>query len=130
VFKVVDNGIGVPEIQKDKLFTKFMRADNAKKERPDGTGIGLYLVKRVIEDQGGQIIFKSLEGEGSTFGFSLPLGSVPQTALVEAPTSDSQPKPLQPALEYQDLEPEPIAKPTSAAVEPKKVIRKKYYTIQ
>jgi signal transduction histidine kinase len=71
--KVVDNGIGVPEKQKDKLFQKFYRADNARNERPNGNGVGLYLVKRVIEDQGGKIIFESAEGKGSTFGFSLPI---------------------------------------------------------
>lgn len=73
VFKVVDNGIGVPEQMKQKLFTKFYRASNAQAARPDGTGLGLYLVKRVVEDQGGQLIFESKEGEGSTFGFRFPL---------------------------------------------------------
>lgn len=71
-FKVIDTGIGVPEAVKDKMFTKFFRADNAKVARPDGTGLGLYLAKRVIEDQGGQIICESQEGKGSTFGFELP----------------------------------------------------------
>jgi signal transduction histidine kinase len=71
--KVIDNGIGVPEKQKDKLFQKFYRADNARNERPNGNGVGLYLVKRVIEDQGGKIIFESSEGKGSTFGFTLPI---------------------------------------------------------
>jgi len=73
VFTVVDTGIGVPEAERGKLFTKFYRADNAKSVRPDGTGLGLYLAKRVIEDQDGTIIFESKEGKGSTFGFSLPL---------------------------------------------------------
>jgi signal transduction histidine kinase len=73
IFTVVDNGIGVPEEQKSKLFTKFYRATNAKIERPNGTGIGLYLVKRVVEDQGGKLIFSSTQDKGSTFGFSLPL---------------------------------------------------------
>jgi signal transduction histidine kinase len=73
VFKVVDNGIGVPQNQKDKLFQKFARADNAKKERPSGNGVGLYLVKLVVEAHGGKIIFESTEGKGSTFGFSVPM---------------------------------------------------------
>jgi len=72
-FKVIDNGMGVPENQKASLFTKFFRAENARKESPNGTGIGLYLVKRVIEDHNGKIIFSSVEGKGSTFGFSLPI---------------------------------------------------------
>ncbi|MDB5178634.1 MAG: Sensor protein resE [Patescibacteria group bacterium] len=70
--EVRDTGIGVPEKAKRKLFSKFFRADNAQIVRPDGTGLGLYLAKRVIEDQGGTIIFSSIEGKGSTFGFELP----------------------------------------------------------
>lgn len=73
VFTVVDNGIGVPEKIQGKLFTKFYRASNAQTTRPDGTGLGLYLVKRVVEDQGGELIFESKEGKGSTFGFRFPL---------------------------------------------------------
>jgi signal transduction histidine kinase len=72
-FKVVDNGIGVPESAKPKLFTKFFRADNARKERQNGTGIGLYLVKRIIKDHRGTLIFSSTENKGSTFGFTLPV---------------------------------------------------------
>lgn len=71
-FIVKDNGIGVPKAQQHNLFTKFFRADNAKRTRPDGTGIGLFLVKKVIETHGGHVIFESEEKKGSTFGFSLP----------------------------------------------------------
>jgi signal transduction histidine kinase len=71
--EVKDTGIGVPKAAREKLFTKFFRAGNAQMVRPDGTGLGLYLAKRVIEDQGGTIIFDSEEGKGSTFGFELPI---------------------------------------------------------
>ncbi|HVQ44146.1 MAG TPA: ATP-binding protein [Candidatus Saccharimonadia bacterium] len=74
--EVRDTGIGVPEAAKKKLFSKFFRADNAQIVRPDGTGLGLYLAKRVVEDQGGTIIFNSVEGRGSTFGFELPFKPV------------------------------------------------------
>jgi signal transduction histidine kinase len=70
--KVKDTGIGVPEAARQKLFSKFFRAENAQVARPDGTGLGLYLAKRVVEDQGGTIIFDSQEGKGSTFGFEMP----------------------------------------------------------
>ena len=73
VFKVADNGIGVPDEIKPKLFAKFYRAGNAQSARPDGTGLGLYLVKRVVEDQGGEIIFESKVGVGSIFGFRMPI---------------------------------------------------------
>lgn len=67
---VRDNGIGVPKIEQPHLFNKFYRAKNAQKARPDGTGLGLFMAKKVIVAQGGAIIFKSAEGKGSTFGFS------------------------------------------------------------
>lgn len=71
--EVQDHGIGVPIRQQAKLFTKFFRADNARTQRPDGTGVGLYLAKMVIDGHGGKILFLSKEGVGSTFGFILPL---------------------------------------------------------
>lgn len=73
--RVSDTGIGVPTHARTQLFTKFYRADNAKNVRPDGSGLGLFLAKRVIEDQDGTIIFESEEGKGSTFGFSFPIQS-------------------------------------------------------
>lgn len=71
-FTVHDNGIGVPKEQQHKLFTKFYRADNARKTRPDGTGLGIFMAKKVIVAQGGSLLFDSKEGKGSTFGFSFP----------------------------------------------------------
>jgi len=71
--EVRDTGMGVPEDAQKHLFSKFFRAANAQKSRPDGTGLGLFLAKRVIEDQGGEIIFHSEVGKGSTFGFELPM---------------------------------------------------------
>ncbi len=79
---VRDTGIGVPPDAKRKLFSKFYRAENAQTMRPDGTGLGLYLAKRVIEDQGGTIIFESVEGKGSTFGFELPIVPAAATSSV------------------------------------------------
>ncbi len=72
-FKVVDNGIGVPKDQQSKLFSKFYRAPNAQQTRPDGTGLGLFLVGKVISEQGGKILFESTEGKSSTFGWTLPI---------------------------------------------------------
>jgi signal transduction histidine kinase len=68
-FRVKDSGIGVPRELQRHLFTKFYRADNARRMRPDGTGLGLYMAKKVVVAQGGSIIFESHEGKGSTFGF-------------------------------------------------------------
>lgn len=76
IFEVTDTGIGIPKEQQHKLFEKFYRADNARHIRPDGTGLGIYLAKRVVEDHGGEIMFRSIENRGSTFGFKLPLSSI------------------------------------------------------
>jgi signal transduction histidine kinase len=69
-FNVTDDGIGVPKVEQHHMFTKFYRAGNAKKARPDGTGLGLFMAKKVIVAHGGAVIFKSEEGKGSTFGFT------------------------------------------------------------
>lgn len=78
VVRVVDEGIGVPKAAQAKLFSKFFRADNARLQRPDGTGIGLYLAKRIVDEHGGSIIFESHRGKGSTFGFRLPIKQLEQ----------------------------------------------------
>lgn len=69
-FTVKDNGLGIPKEEQKNLFTKFYRASNARKVRPDGTGLGLFMAKRVVAAQGGSILFESTEGKGSIFGFS------------------------------------------------------------
>jgi signal transduction histidine kinase len=69
-FLVTDDGIGVPKHEQFHLFNKFYRAVNARKARPDGTGLGLFMAKKVIVAQGGAVLFKSREGKGSSFGFS------------------------------------------------------------
>jgi len=69
---VKDNGIGVPKSEQHHLFTKFYRAGNARRERPDGTGLGLFMAKKVVVAQGGAVIFTSKENQGSVFGFTMP----------------------------------------------------------
>jgi len=69
-FTVVDDGMGVPRSEQHHLFSKFYRANNAKRARPDGTGLGLFMAKKVIMAQGGAVVFRSQEGKGSTFGFT------------------------------------------------------------
>jgi signal transduction histidine kinase len=73
VLRVVDQGMGVPAEVQSRLFTKFFRAENARKQRPDGTGIGLYLAKQIIDGHRGALVFESTLGKGSTFGFRLPI---------------------------------------------------------
>lgn len=70
---VRDTGIGVPENEAGKLFQKLQRASNALTVEPNGTGLGLYIAKNIVERHGGTVGFDSVEGRGSTFWFTLPL---------------------------------------------------------
>lgn len=72
---VRDWGIGIPREQQPHIFRRFVRADNARAHTINGTGLGLYLCRELIERLGGQIWFESVEGEGSTFFIVLPLTS-------------------------------------------------------
>lgn len=72
-FEVEDTGYGIPQDAQEKLFTEFYRAKSEATSHIQGTGLGLSLVKSVIEAHGGQIGFTSEENIGSTFYFSLPV---------------------------------------------------------
>ena len=69
---VSDTGIGIPAAERDRLFTRFFRSTNALKLAPRGSGLGLFIVKDIVERHGGKIWFESEEGRGSTFHFTLP----------------------------------------------------------
>ena len=70
---VKDTGVGVSPEQQNRLFTKFFRASNVMRMETDGTGLGLFIAKNIIEAHGGKIWCQSKENEGSTFSFSLPI---------------------------------------------------------
>lgn len=69
---VIDEGIGIPLNVQGKIFDKFFRADNAAQFDTEGTGLGLYMVKLIVEKNGGKVWFESVEGKGSTFHFTIP----------------------------------------------------------
>jgi two-component system phosphate regulon sensor histidine kinase PhoR len=72
-FEVEDSGLGIPENLQAKIFERFFRAKQPGAEHISGTGLGLSLVKSIIEQHGGRLWFSSTPGKGSTFTFWLPL---------------------------------------------------------
>ena len=73
IIKVSDTGIGIPESQQSQIFGRLFRADNAKNCQPDGNGLGLYVVKKLIELMDGNVWFESKENQGTTFFLELPI---------------------------------------------------------
>lgn len=73
VFNLKDNGVGIPKEQQEQVFNKFFRSDNVVKYQTEGTGLGLYIAKNIIEKSGGKMWFRSKEHIGSIFSFSLPV---------------------------------------------------------
>jgi len=71
VFWVRDNGYGIPDKLRDRLFQPFFRALSDQTKSIEGTGLGLHLVQNIVKRHRGQIVFESQEGRGSTFGFRL-----------------------------------------------------------
>jgi len=76
LLSVKDNGMGIPKYQQVNIFTKLFRADNVREKETDGTGLGLYIVKSVIEQFGGKVWFESVESKGTTFFATIPIKGV------------------------------------------------------
>ncbi|MDA3839855.1 MAG: HAMP domain-containing sensor histidine kinase [Patescibacteria group bacterium] len=88
LIKVSDKGCGIPEEQQSKIFTKLFRADNVKKIESVGTGLGLYIIKAIIEKSGGSVWFESpsrepfgknngdIKNAGTTIFIKIPLGGM------------------------------------------------------
>jgi len=76
---VQDHGIGIPAAAVDRVFEKFYRADNAAQVETEGTGLGLYAVRLIVEGLGGRVWCESDEGHGATFALALPRPAEPAT---------------------------------------------------
>jgi two-component system, OmpR family, phosphate regulon sensor histidine kinase PhoR len=73
VVSVVDEGIGIPRVDQDRIFERFYKVDRARHRGAGGTGLGLAIARHIVEAHGGRIWVESAEGAGSSFRFSLPV---------------------------------------------------------
>ncbi len=88
IFAVSDTGMGIPEDEMPKLFEAFVRTSNAKQHNIEGTGLGLPISQFLVQQHGGEIQVESVEGEGTTFWFGLPI--TPRTTPDSKPKVDTQ----------------------------------------
>ncbi len=80
---VLDSGVGIPEEMQERMFSKFFRAPNVQRMDTEGSGLGLFIAKNIVEAHKGEIGFESKEGEGSTFYFTLPVSEDEMTEFME-----------------------------------------------
>ena len=85
---VIDQGVGIPARDKERIFERFYRVDRARSRSTGGTGLGLSIVRHVAVNHSGSVRVESREGEGSTFTLSLPARSL---AAGRVDSEDSRP---------------------------------------
>jgi signal transduction histidine kinase/ligand-binding sensor domain-containing protein/DNA-binding response OmpR family regulator len=88
--KVQDSGLGIPDDQLDKIFNRFYQTDTSQKQAKDGTGIGLALVRELVELHGGKVMVESQVGKGTRFTIHLPLNvtDFEETIVEHGPIDD------------------------------------------
>lgn len=91
VVTVADTGVGVPAAEVPRLFERFHRIENARSRSHEGSGIGLALVKELVDLHGGTITADSVEGRGTTFTVRLPFGTGHLPAGSVAPAAEAAP---------------------------------------
>lgn len=73
ICQIRDNGVGIPQEDQKYIFQRFFRSSNVLRYQTQGSGLGLYIAKSIVERSGGKIGFQSKENKGSTFWFTLPI---------------------------------------------------------
>jgi signal transduction histidine kinase len=73
IISVEDSGVGIAKGEQEKVFDRFYRTSNQKKDSLSGFGLGLYIVREIVLSHGGKIWVESQKGKGSTFYFTIPL---------------------------------------------------------
>jgi PAS domain S-box-containing protein len=107
---VRDTGIGIPEEDIPKLFTRFFRVDSSLTREIGGTGLGLSIVKSIVELHGGTVSVESTPGSGSTFSFTLP--AAPAGVLAGPVPVSGEPPPVEaPVPPVAEDVPQPVAAP-------------------
>ncbi|MFZ2881438.1 MAG: ATP-binding protein, partial [Candidatus Moraniibacteriota bacterium] len=76
LIKISDTGYGIPTDQQSRIFEKLFRADNVREKDTNGSGLGLYLVKSIVEQSDGAVWFESIENKGTTFFVRIPLSGM------------------------------------------------------
>jgi two-component system sensor histidine kinase SenX3 len=82
---VTDQGPGIPEAERDRVFERFYRIDDARSRHTGGTGLGLSIVKHVVQNHGGDLRLWSQLGSGSTFTIRLPEATEAMTPQLSSP---------------------------------------------
>lgn len=95
IIGVRDHGIGIPKEEQDKVLGGYYRAKNATEVEVHGTGLGLLVTKKIIEQHGGKLWLESELNKGTTFFISLPIYTEPKTQPTQ--TTSLEPKPIEPA---------------------------------
>ncbi|MCF6379057.1 ATP-binding protein [Nocardioides KLBMP 9356] len=106
---VVDQGIGIPPQDIDRIFERFYRVDPARHRSTGGTGLGLAIVKHVAATHGGDISVWSVQGQGSTFTLTLPRNPGPERATNTSPVevvvpADPETSPVTPSRSQQEID--------------------------
>ena len=102
---VADTGIGITKDQQERIFTKFFRGDNATRMETEGSGLGLFIAKNIVEEQGGHMWFVSEPGKGSIFYITIPIPTVKEGVKIselEMPPDGANPKALDPQAKHAD----------------------------